>query len=109
MTATQAAGAPRRPGALKPVQWVLALGALVLMVFAVTFALNYLGTGGPSDKDQGPPAAPQLTFAETVFPGGVPGGAMLPPLTQEAGQEGHHDFWFHNDNGDQPVKVGLAT
>jgi hypothetical protein len=108
MTATQAAGASRQRGALKPVQWVLALGALVVMVFAVTFALNYLGTGGPSEKDGGPAALPRLNFPEPVFPPTqTADGRAVPELTQEAVLEGHHDFWFRNDT-EQPMKVGAS-
>ena len=90
---------------MKPIQWIIAVVVLVLMVFAVTFIMNFLGENTPPPG--GPPPTPQgedtfLTFWETSYPG----------VTQFHDQEfnhtgGDHDFLFQNTT-DENVTVTLS-
>jgi hypothetical protein len=90
---------------MKETQWIVAGVVVIVMVFGITFAVNYMGTsppptGGPTDDNVD---RSEVTFTETEFP-----KATEPPLEQEVRQPGHHDFWFTNGN-DKPVKVGLDS
>ncbi len=90
---------------MKQSQWTLALVLLVVMVFGVTFALQYLGdlrpkgTPQPTDGTE----ARELTFAMKAI--GVPAkGDLL--IEKEVGEKGYQDFWFVNNN-EQAVNVWL--
>jgi hypothetical protein len=95
-------------GPKKTGQLVAAVGALVVLVFGVTFAVNYLDTTGKS-KDtpilEGGDDKPILSLyvPERKFP-----ADDQQTLEWEAKKPGFHDFWFENKN-DQQVKVGLNT
>jgi hypothetical protein len=87
---------------MKQSQWIIAFGLVVVMVFGVTFAVNYLGeSGGGSNPPPPPPPTLDLTFGERMVP---PAG--VPPLEMETGANGSADFWFVNDN-EKTVKLGL--
>jgi hypothetical protein len=75
-------------------QWVGAVLALAVMVFVLTFAMNYLS--GPN-KRVAVADSPRLTFAMPVFP----------PQQAEVNKAFFHDFWFENRNEDKEVKLGL--
>jgi hypothetical protein len=100
---------------MKQAHWVGALVVLAGMVFVVTFAMNYLGTGH-STRDRPPPLERRLTFAYTAAP-----SAPTPPeredralqptlddmaLDCEYQRPSHFDYWFANPN-DEPVTVGM--
>jgi hypothetical protein len=89
---------------MKTSQWAITMAVLVILVFGITFMLNYTGDsgeGGPSPQPL-PADMDQLVFpirASTPEPGRY-------PFELERGNEGHSDFWFYNPN-DKPVPVGL--
>jgi len=85
-------------------QWTLALVLMVLMVFGVTFVVQYLGNTDSKPGD--PPRDPrdpllELTFLQKVFP---PDGQSR--IEQEQGTDVYHDFWFVNENK-RPVGLWL--
>jgi hypothetical protein len=88
---------------MKQSQWIFAVAVLIVMVFAVTFAMNYLG-GTPdklpdTDGNLGPRY--ELAFIEKMFP---PDG--FGPVDRENKTLGHCDFWFQNPH-DVSFKAGL--
>src|SRR5690349_6707949 len=88
---------------MKQTQWTLAVIVLAVMVFVVTFAMNYLGGTNrerPNDLPP-PPTGSSLTFVEKRFP---PTEGFA--LEREIHTRSHIDFWFINP-GEKPVKVGL--
>jgi hypothetical protein len=88
---------------MKTSQSIAAVCILAVMVFGITFAMNYVGGGG-SDPSPGPTPdgeQRQLTFLNEIFP--EPGE---PRLDCEDKSEGSHDYWFRNEN-DAPVRLGL--
>jgi hypothetical protein len=93
---------------MKPAQWLLALVVLVVMVFLITFAMNYVGDSGDNksggNDPKQPPSYARLKFTDRKHP--PEGGA--PYEYQEFRQPGSHDFWFENDNA-EPVKVGVEA
>jgi hypothetical protein len=96
-------------GPKKTGQLIAALGALVVLVFGVTFAVISLGSTGRTDplpgpgSGPGPEPGPSLYVPERKFP-----ADDQQTLEWEAKKPGFHDFWFENKN-DQQVKVGLNT
>src|SRR5262245_53227337 len=89
---------------MKQAQWTIAALVLAVMVFALTFAVNYLGgtAAGPGE----PGAA-----AKRVLELDLPLGKFAPEdglsrLEQEENVPGHQDFWFVNRNA-EPVTMGL--
>jgi hypothetical protein len=91
-------------------QWIGAVVLLAVMVFGITFALNYLGRpktpagGGPGPDDTNIIPARSLRFARTVFPE----SEKEPGVEAELNASGHYDFWFANDN-DEDLAVGLKS
>jgi hypothetical protein len=86
---------------MKTAQWVGAVVILALMVFALTFAMNYLGNSS-SGTSKPPKDMLRLTFPVSIYP-----EKDLPPMLSEHNQGASCDFWFVNKN-DQDVKVGLV-
>jgi hypothetical protein len=71
------------------------------MVGGITFVMVYLGSSSrPTEKS--PPRSVSLTFTHKTYP-----REGDEPLITEVNKEGHHDFWFANDSG-QDVPVGLG-
>lgn len=98
---------------MKPTQTALLLVALVVLVFAVTFASMYIQRTptNPRPKKEDTAPALSLTFARTRYPEPRNPQKDRPedaeqPLVSEFGQGAHFDFWFTNDN-DEEVRVGL--
>lgn len=85
---------------MKPAQWTAVL-VLALMVGGITFVSVYLGGGGRDDTDAPAVDLPTLNFPIKAFP-----QKHEPPLVTEVRQDGHQDFWFSNDSG-QDLAVGL--
>jgi hypothetical protein len=102
---------------MKTTQWVGAIIALAVMVFVITFAMNYLGGGkGGEEPKKTTTATRQLTFFNPVLVGGgtftVKGKDDKDieepfPLEREAKKPLHHDFLFINRNPD-PLPIGLV-
>ncbi len=95
---------PTPSGTFKQSQIILAVAVLIVMVFIVTFAMNYLGGGAkptPID-DRPPPPRRELAFAWKVFP---PDG--LSSIDREHRASGHVDYWFTNPH-DAALTVGLV-
>jgi hypothetical protein len=86
---------------MKHLQWALAIVALAGTVFAITFAMNYLGGGGNTTPSVVVAGARRLTFAFEKAPPESAG-----PLEVEEHQQGHSDFWFHNEH-EAELRVGL--
>jgi len=89
---------------MKTTQWSVALAVLVVLVFGITFFVNYIGDpAGSTDQPKLPPGMEtQLAFPIRGLPG--PDGKSA--YTIERGAEGQADFWFHNPN-DKAIPVGL--
>src|SRR4051794_3289537 len=100
-------------------QFAGAILALAVMVFLITFAMNYLGKDQPNSpikargKNEAPPR--ELTFRTTTAPelGFTPGKAATRDhqpyqmvLECEGKGGGSQDFWFVNDNK-EPMDIGL--
>ncbi len=106
-----ARGAPPPAPMMK---WIGAAVVLAVMVFGITFALNFVGSSVKPVDDvvDGPGTAEQLklTFATTKQPVEVDGepGKLPPPIDVEIRKEGWSDYWFENTN-EKPVVVGLKT
>jgi hypothetical protein len=100
----------RGKGGLRPRHWIAALVALAVLVFVVTLVMNFAPDSSPprdpGGKDGGPGPGGVLTFAYTRYPPEVEPGVAAPPLDEEYGRDGGHDFWFRNDN-DRPIPVML--
>lgn len=80
---------------MKQSQWTIAALVLAVMVFALTFASNYLGRSPTTasvnpDEDQPP--------LELEFPLGRSAPTDGSRLEQEEGIASHRDFWFVNRN-----------
>src|SRR5262245_17074937 len=88
------------PGGMKSPQMLFAVLALVVLVFVVTFAMNYLGGGAVREREAAKPTGPrrELAFASKLFP---PDGLSL--LDREHKSNGYCDFWFSNPH-DAPLK-----
>ncbi len=80
-------------------QWVGAVLILAVMVFGLTFAMNYLdqGPSRPGPK----PKAPEIEFTAPVYP-----SEDKKSLVWEHKQDGFHDFRFSNP-GEKDVTLGL--
>jgi hypothetical protein len=97
-----------KSSAWKPSQWIGAVVAVALVVFAITFFRNYtVDSDTPTGKTTPvpTPGGPELEFAARVFPGPGPEGTPGAVPT-EFGKRGMHAFWFENPNK-EPVTVGL--
>jgi hypothetical protein len=101
---------------MKQAQWIAAVVALAAVVFVVTFAMQYLGSGrrASSGKGGGPvqqgrtltfPLGTQMPSKDEIQQAESAQGSM-PFVEAEAKKLGHWDFWFHNGN-DEELKVGL--
>jgi hypothetical protein len=92
---------------MKPSQWIGAVIALAVVVFAITFFRNYtVDSGTPKPIPDSPTSGgPELDFADKVYPAPNPQGTQ-PVLPNEVGKHGSHAFWFENPNK-VPVTVGL--
>src|SRR5262245_38831396 len=92
---------------MKPTQTVLLLVALVVLVFAVTFASMYVRQDATdtksTDPDRAGPDMLSLTFRARFYP--EPRIETRRQVT-EYGKTAYHDFWFENAN-DEGVAVGL--
>jgi hypothetical protein len=86
---------------MKQSQWAIAAIVLAALVFIVTFAMNYLGSGTQDTIaiDAGP-AGGELNFFWKNAPSEHDG------IQAEEKSAGSYDFWFRND-GANPVQVGL--
>ncbi len=85
---------------MKTSQWIGVLVVVVVMVFGITFALNFLSA-------EKPPA----TVPTTDGPGPGTGHNLTVPLPverlyQEEFKPGQHDFWFENP-WDEDIHIGL--
>jgi hypothetical protein len=85
---------------MKQTQLAGALVALALLVFVVTFTMNYIGGSRPPS---GPP--PIIQSRSLTFPTRVVGGPLA-PLECESKVEGYADFWFVNEN-EESIPIGL--
>jgi hypothetical protein len=85
---------------MKQTQLAGALVALAVLVFVVTFTMNYIGSSRSQRDRTLPPPARTLTFPDKVA------GSGVAPLECENKAQGHSDFWFVNDN-EEPVQIGL--
>lgn len=100
---------------MKSGQWVVAVLILGAMVFALTFAMNYLGglneskpaivdkgsSGQVISEDDG--VGQELTFPSKIFP---KDGQTL--FENEFKSGGKHDYWFVFE-GNRPLKIGLDS
>ncbi len=89
---------------MKQSQWTIALVLLVVLVFGVTFTLQYLGNTDPGDRPDRPTRVDSQLLDLAFFEPQFPPREDQPPTEQEQGENGYHDFWFVNDN---PRAVGL--
>jgi hypothetical protein len=82
------------------------------MVFVITFVLNYSpDSGRPDVDDGGPKVANWLVIPQPTWPPKVDTGSEKqdgPPVEQEEGQTGYHDYWFAFE-GEQAIKAGLVA
>jgi hypothetical protein len=86
---------------MKQTQWVVALVVLAVMVFVITFAMNYLGGGATSTPvTEVLKPTNEVIFLDRVFP------ADRSHLVQEERSNGHYDYWLYNPN-DQAVVLGV--
>jgi hypothetical protein len=92
---------------MKQSQWIVAVLILAVMVFAVTFSMNYLGgpSKPPSPDGQSGGIGRELLFAMKAFPPPAPDGTTM-ALQREDRSTGAVDYWFHNPEA-EPVKLGL--
>lgn len=84
-------------------QWIGTIVVLALMVFGLTFAMNYVPSSRGGKSPQVPGEVPELTFAMPVAP-----AEGAPPLESELKHPGHYDFWFENRN-DREVTLGMQS
>jgi hypothetical protein len=90
---------------MKPAQWLLALVVLVVMVFLITFAMNYVGDSGDNKSNTNDGKTP-VSYALLKFQDRKHPTDGAPPMYLEYQQTGFDDFWFENNNTDA-VKVGV--
>ena len=99
---------------MKSSQWIVAVLILGVMVFALTFSMNYLGglneikpanvdkvVAKKNSDDDG--IGQELSFLNKVFP--VDGQSVLENEFKAGGEQ---DYWFTFD-GNRPLKVGLDS
>jgi hypothetical protein len=86
---------------MKTSQWLVAVIVLAVLVFGLTYAMNYLGWSKPKDEVKGTREVLKLRFPKTKF-GSDPDSFMPVELNREA----KADYWFINTN-EQPLKMGL--
>src|SRR5262249_10249986 len=97
---------PGQVAAMKQAQWIGAVLALAVLVFIVTFAMQWLGSDtGSREGKPPPPSDAQLEFYARSAPLPGPGGG-LPFIECEVRQTSSHDYWFDNPS-DKPVTLGL--
>jgi hypothetical protein len=83
--------------------WIVAVGILAVMVFGLTFIMNYLGgRGGPPPDSPKPPEMMRLDFVTPVA------HEKDAPVLCELKKLTWYDFWFENRN-DKDVAVGLVS
>ncbi len=87
---------------MKQAQWAGAIVVLAAMVFAITFAMNFLGGGGGEKKAIVVKEGRQLRFHYAMGP--IKGGYVA--CEPDPKKVYHCDFWFDNNNL-EAVKVGL--
>jgi hypothetical protein len=89
----------------------MALTTITLVAVIATATLVKVGLGGRGESDKGPKQSDSvsnrthLTVPKATIPDADP-QKPIPPPYGEIGHEGHHDFWFTNDN-DASVDVFL--
>ena len=93
---------------MKPIQWILVVVVLVVMVFAITFVMQFLGENNKLvetvSTGDGPGSEEILVIPETKYPTQMQGY-----VDQERTQKyGDHDFPFVNPTA-EPVTVGLNS
>jgi hypothetical protein len=93
---------------MMPGKWIAAVVVLSLLVFAITFILNYAGSGksgGTSfvKDDKEPTGQLKLAFRSQRYPD----DPKTPPVDAELHKVGWRDFWFKNENA-KAVKIGLT-
>ena len=87
---------------MKQSQWAIAAFVLAALVFIVTFAMNFLGSGKQDTiAIDSRPGGGELTFFWKNAPIGQHNG-----IEAEEKSAGSYDFWFRND-GATPVRVGV--
>ncbi|MFO0840801.1 MAG: hypothetical protein U0797_00160 [Gemmataceae bacterium] len=89
---------------MKQAQLVVAAVLLAVMVFAVTFAMNYLGGGSAPKTVETDRPRLELVFAHKAFPNEP---NPMATIEREEKTTGNQDFWFCNTNP-KPVNVGLT-
>jgi hypothetical protein len=105
--------APDRPVGGGPssstAKWVVAAVVLAVMVFGITFALNFMGSSGKEGPVENTKTELgerlQLTFPRTQIPEAKP-NEIVKPVDAELHKPGSCDFWFENTNS-KPVALGL--
>lgn len=95
---------------MKPVQWIIAVVVLVVMVFAVTIIMQFLGEtdkggGGSSTDNNGATGESVLLFPETSYPPATAGHADQ----EVTAEEGHHDFLFVNPTAEHVIVTLNST
>jgi hypothetical protein len=92
---------------MKSSQWIGALLVLGIMVFVITFAMNFLNTGKSQEtattKPELVPGGHNLTFYTMALP---PDPDPRLAIYHEDKHEGSLDFLFENTN-EEDVKIGL--
>lgn len=84
---------------MKQSQWILAAFVMAGLIFAVTFAMNYLGGSRQQTADPSIRPAREIVFPDkSPLPFGI--------MEREERTRGHVDFWFYNPN-EEAVVVGL--
>ncbi len=104
---------------MKQSQMLLALVAMSVMVFVITFLMNYSpATNGPvalpgavsPSKAKSTEADAWVRLYETSYPA-IPLGVetqQAPPVEVEHGKPGYHDFWFINETN-EAIRTGLIS
>jgi hypothetical protein len=96
---------------MKTSRWVGALAALVLVIFFVTFFLNFVGPTSSSDSKGTDPTQedlPLLTFLARSYPYIAQNGMPVGRYEQEHRKAGYQDYWFLNLN-DVPIRMGAIA
>ncbi len=83
---------------MKKSQWILAAVVLAGLISVVTYAMNYLGSSGPSVVDPTIQTTREIVYLDKVSPFGI--------LEREERTRGFVDYWFYNPN-EEAVQVGL--
>jgi len=82
----------------------MAITTATVMALVVIVTLLKVGLGGRDDRSKEKSNEPSLNKPHLTVSN--PSGPVSPPYA-EIGHEGHHDYWFTNDN-DAPVEVFVS-